>query len=511
MWRLIIIAVLLGGAGARASITTSPSGGGSVNSTNANFATTAGTAGTTTNLAGDILVWSGGVGTDATTLQTGKSAATAGNTIEVAPKDVGATNLLKNGVDWWFKNVTLTHSNQIPQADGLPVGQFDDRNQGAMTNTIRGIKNVTWFGQNGMAIGGTSQTNPFVNARSFGPIVTTNSATRLTFEADSILATALGDINISSALTIYDTALSVYKINTEITDPYITNQFLGGLDEFDEPVYMLSVLAGIYWEHGETHVTVPRIVTPSYVYYGNDTGAKTTVENFWLTADYCKSTRAAGCYVVGASTRWRNWLQIKELESDFGDAITLFGTQRFYLFGNAKLASNASGGSGIFLGSSGSPEAWITTQKTVTTNGYFSYIANTGFVDFTCQQYEDTGTSGAAIGFRTTSGTNIIHGGRAKITNGKGISHAGGRTFAENLFLDTATTTNVANNPVSVSAAGLILKDCTLIAPVGAQCVTASSPQTVTVIGTLTCNYTNSPNITFVGGTVITNLSLPRL
>jgi hypothetical protein len=106
----------------------------------------------------------------------------------------------------------------------------------------------------------------------------------------------------------------------------------------------------------------------------------------------------------------------------------------------------------------------------------------------------------------------MIHVGRAKVYNGKGIWHEGGRTFAENLYLDTATTTNTANNPVFVKAAGLILKDCVLFAPSGAQCLAATNAQTVTILGTVMCNQTNSSNITFVGGgTLITNLSMIRL
>jgi hypothetical protein len=170
--------------------------------------------------------------------------------------------------------------------------------------------------------------------------------------------------------------------------------------------------------------------------------------------------------------------------------------------------------SAISLANGGSPEAWITSQKVASTNGSFVYMAltTTGILDITAQEYIDNGTSGTAKGFLTENGTNMIHGGRAKVYNGKGIWHQGGRTFAENLYLDTATTTNTANNPVFVKAAGLILKDCVLFAPAGAQCLAATNAQTVTILGTVMCNQTNSSNITFVGGgTLVTNLSMIRL
>lgn len=460
-----------------------------------------------------------GVATNYSSLSAAKTASASGDVITATAINVGATNLLKNGVDYSFQGVTLTHSNQIPESAGLALGVLDDRGQGALTNTVKGIKLIDFRSQVATSAEAISQTNPFVNSSAFGAIYITNPAANIRIDVDKITHSIVGNVNGSAAIFVHDCTNTEFNVG-EIIDPlWLSPDVLIGLDEFDGDVFYQSGGAGVYWHHGKMTVKAGTIKGYGYGFYANATGfagtdpARHVIENFWMTADEIVSSGQAAIYTVGNTNKYRMWINAKEVRSIAGQAITLFGSQRFYL--NAqKISTDGNGAAAISLGSNGSPEAWIVSEKVSCTNGNFVLMATgqTGTLDITSQHYEDIGTAGGAIGFKTIVGTNLIHGGRAKIANGKGIWHEGGRTFAENLYVDTATTTNTANNPVFVKAAGLILKDCVLFAPAGAQCLAATNAQTVTILGTVICNQTNSSNITFVGGgTLVTNLSMIRL
>jgi hypothetical protein len=492
------------------------------------FATSAGNAATVTDgatqsglAAGSYAqahsVWlakPSGLATNYSSLSAAKTAAASGDVITATALNVGATNLLKNGVDYDFTGVTLTHSNQIPQSAGLPLAPFDDRGQGAITNTVKGIKLIDFRSQVLQSGDAISDTNPFVNFNAFAPIYITNPAANIRIDVDTIKHSIVGNANTTAAIYVKDCTNTVFNVGQIIDPLWLSPNVYVGKDEFDDDVTLQSAGAGVYWDHGEMTVNVGTIKGYGYGFYAQASNpARDTVENFWMTAHEIVSSGSAAIYTVGNTNNYRMWITAKEVKGIANPAIALFGDQRFYITAQ-KISTELSGGTTINLASNGKPEAWIVSEKITCVDGKFVWLASgqAGTLDITAQHYEATGTAGGAIGFLTAAGTNIIHGGRAKIGNGKGISHEGGRTFAENLYIDTATTTNTANNPVSVSAAGLILKDCILFAPAGAQCITAGSAQSVTILGTVMCNQTNSPNITFIGGgTLITNTAMIRL
>lgn len=447
-------------------------------------------------------------------LSAAKTAASAGDVITATSLNVGATNLLKNGVDYDFRGVSLSHSNQIPQSAGLALAPFTDQGQGALTNTVKGIKLIDFRSQVLQSGDALSDTNPFVNLNALAAIYITNPAANIRIDVDKITHSIIGNINGSAAIYVKDCTNTVFNVG-QIIDPFWMNpDVYVGKDEFDGDVTLQSAGAGVYWDHGEMTVNVGTIKGFGYGFYANASSPpRHVVENFWMTADEIVSSGNAAIYTVGNTNNYRMWITAKEVKAIASEGVTLFGDQRFYLTAQ-KISSELSGRPVVNLASNGKPEAWIVSEKITCVNGNFVYLTSgqAGTLDITTQHYQDSGTAGGAIGFRTVAGTNIIHGGRAKIGNGKGISHEGGRTFAENLYLDTATTTNAANNPVSVSAAGLILKDCVLIAPSGADSITAASAQTVTVIGNVYANTAKHANVTIAGpGTFTVLSSLPRL
>ena len=443
-----------------------------------------------------------------------KSEATAGQMILTRYGTYEVTNVLKNELDYDFQGSSLTQSNQIPQSAGLSLGIFDDRGQGALTNTVKGIKLIDFRSQVLQSQDAISDTNPFVNLNALAAIYITNPAANIRIDADKITHSIIGNINASAAIYVKDCTNTVFNVG-QIIDPFwLSPNIYVGKDEFDDDVMLQSGGAGVYWDHGEMTVNVDTIKGFGYGFYANASNpARHTVENYWMTANEIVSSGQAAIYTVGNTNNYRMWITAKEVRAMAGEAITLFGDQRFYIT-SQKISSELSGRTAINLASNGKPEAWVTAEKITAVDGNFVWLTSgqAGTLDITVQHYQDTGTAGGAIGFRTVAGTNLVHGGRAKIGNGKGIWHEGGRTFADGLYLDTATTTNTANNPVFVKAAGLVLKDCVLIAPLGAQSISATNAQTVTILGVVMCNQTNSPNITFVGGgTLITNTAIPRL
>jgi hypothetical protein len=454
-----------------------------------------------------------GIATNYASLSAAKTASASGDVITATALNVGGTNLLKNGVDYSLIGVALSHSNRIPESAGIALGIFDDRGQGVVTNTIK-LKSIDYRSQLTFDATAVVGTNPYANVTAIGPIVITNHASSLHLEVDTITHSIVGDLNNSAAIYVKDSFHTTIKARSIIDPLYLNPTVIIGY-EADEttPIEYASSGAGIYWGKGNMLVDVKKIYSAGgYGVYGN--GGSSNIEEYFHDGDIIYSSSAPAVYIVGSSSNYRSWFRVPLIGSGGGQALTLFGSQRSYFIDIEKLYSTASGAFVVSLAVSGSPEAWVTSQKTLSTNGGFVWMSSgqTGTLNITCQDYIDDGTLGGAIGFRNQTGTNLIHGGKVKMSYGKGIQHEGGRTYAAGLYIDTATTTNSANNPIFVSGAGLILKDCVLFAPAGAQAISATNAQTVTILGTVMCNQTNSSNITFVGGgTLITNTAMIRL
>lgn len=454
--------------------------------------------------------------TNVATIAIAKATASAGDTIVVSPQpQITATNLLKNGVDYLFQNNSLYHTNQLTDANGLALGIFDDRNQGSISSSVRGLNHIEHIATFITASGAITQTNP-ANASAYGPIVLTNPASHLVLESEEVVASSFGGLNNAAAVKVDDCEYSSFSFDL-ITDPYALIDHFAGKDEFDADVFEQSQLSGAYWKKGEMHFHAKTILVPGYCYYGSSAStAPNKPTNFYATGDTWTSTRNPPLYTAFNHSNYISWITLSgDVVSYAGNAVTIFGSQRFYLTVNGKITTTntSSATATIGMGSSGTPLAWITSQKVESSGGYWIWVNNvtTGILDITAQEYSDKFKT-MTVGFLNQGGTNIMHGGRAKVGNGVGIKHEGGKTFAENMTIDTANTASLVNYPVIVSAPGMVLKDCVLISPPGTKCINAASAQTVTVLGTVTCTGTNSPNITFVGGgTVITNAVVSRL
>jgi hypothetical protein len=83
----------------------------------------------------------------------------------------------------------------------------------------------------------------------------------------------------------------------------------------------------------------------------------------------------------------------------------------------------------------------------------------------------------------------------SQVYNGRGIVHSGGSSRFAGLLIDTSITNTAGNRPVQISAAGLVLEQCKLIAPALAESIYAATPQTLTCYG-VKANRANNPNVT---------------
>jgi hypothetical protein len=115
-------------------------------------------------------------------------------------------------------------------------------------------------------------------------------------------------------------------------------------------------------------------------------------------------------------------------------------------------------------------------------NGFPLFLWANGAADNTyldCQSATGLGTS-AGLGVSCSGVRAVIKGGDFKIPNGAGLSHGAGITEVFGARFDTTTTNAAANRPVTVSAAGLILRSCWLVNPaLCLESVYAAAAQTI--------------------------------
>ncbi len=354
------------------------------------------------------------------------------------------------------------------------------------------------------------------NLSASGPINITNANSVINLQIDEISSSGFGGNNFAYAINVKNCRNAIITVD-RISDPYTYIDHLAGYEEFGDPVYDLSFTAGLYWSQGPLFASLRQVVVPGYAFYANSESATTGVIDCYLTSDLLLSHRQASVYTVGDSVNYKMWLNVKEIGSNGGEAISLFGAQSFYLTGCEKAYTTNTGSAVIsFSPSPPNPSlilAWMNIQKVESSGGPWVNLltGQTGRLDIVVMEYNDRlGTM--TQGFVTAGGTNNIHGGRARIGNGKGIVHSAGRTFAENLYLDTSATVNAANIPVYVTGAGVILKDCVLKAPTGAPSVDAPTAQSVYLIGNVVASTAKGANITFTGpGTFTVDATIPSL
>ena len=460
------------------------------------------------------------------TITAAKTAAQAGDKIEVAAGVYAENNLLKAGVNYYFET-GVTISNNPGANDVNGYGIFDDRTSGATTNRIYGRPNL-WYStgtvSNSQAISNTCTViNPPDNpggaieyfyqiTNSMGAVVTTNPATVLIAELGDLTyySTSQNTPLIPAAINIKNCSYVSVDVN-RILNAISTNA--GYVNTGDSnfscfslwlPVYTDPQNAtGIYWNAGETHISCRYLDYFSTGIWCNETATNTTEQDFYYTGDVVHSK----IYQSGITTNFVGWYDVKLIDTTgYGNhylpvtvAVSLFGGKQYL---RAEKVSSYAGADIVFDPGS-TNQAWVTVQKLqMPTSNTSSFVtlnsgAKTNKFTLAVNEYEDAG--GAATGIQNVGGNLHLQGGWMTLKNGIGISHTGGTTFVDGLAIDTSATASSNNVPISVSASGLYLRSATLIAPnlVNVASIVAGSAKNVGLEGMVTATTNKSANITF--------------
>ncbi len=436
------------------------------------------------------------------TINAAKAAASAGDTIFVLPGTYTEFNILTNGVNYYFHAgasvVKYLSTTNDPANDW---GIIDDRTTGATTNLIGGYGSFALIGYTG-TVGTISQR---INSNSFGTVTITNTLSRISLKAREIGRSKFLDSGVIGACVFAADGTLVLDVD-KLYDP------LAGVS-VDIQVLSPSVIVprssttmGIVWYVGQVYARVGE--NRPYRSYGIWGAGQTTSDatDLWYTGDIMTGK----IYVDAGSVNYRSWVRVHSIEiadteptDTMSTAASYFGSGKHYLV--AEKLSSAPGVAQVAVdtapGSLGTSNlfVWITAQKISSSNAWFNVPI--GKVEAQVGQLEDLGgvgldTGGAGI---NTSGSGVLHlqcNMPIVTTNGPCVKHGGAELRLNNVTLNSANTSAATNRPIWVTASGLMLNNCTLVAPAAAEAIGAGSAMTVSIKGHCMSTKTNSPNIT---------------
>lgn len=425
------------------------------------------------------------------TLAAAKAAATAGDTIFVAPGTYAENNLLKDGVNWHFDAGAIVSFTD--PGSGTGYGIFDDRASGAATCKITGDGVFLWSGG---IIGDTSNFDFRGNVNCLGTIVVTSPDTSIQLECAEIGGTSY-DFNSRNQAIVYVLKCLFFDLKVKrIYDP--VQDTPQSFEAEDVPFDILSGLAGIFWGAGEMHVQCDELIVLGHI-YGVWCGEANIgyASSFWYTGNLIKGGKV---YISGLSASWRTWFNVKWIDGGTYDAYNVLGGGKHYLTAqklssdsNAQVISNSASGA-----TSGANEVWLSVEKITGPTQWIHNGATSGAgspVTYAeVLHFEDSSavTNGVFIG----SGILYLNTAFIKTTNGNAIKFDGGKAYIKNCIIDTTGTNAVGNRPVEVTANGLHLMNSVLIAPALADSIYAGTAKNVGILGSVMANKAKNANIT---------------
>lgn len=399
------------------------------------------------------------------TLTAAKAAALAGDWIVVKPGTYDETNLLKNGVNWWFApgaNVVYTGA--------TPGYIFDDGPDGANADVVCTISGSGSF----------SCTNNYAAATEhFGIIGISRAGSRVTVNCHRI--DQLSN-NFQFGWTVVQQNGLLF-INTE-TGIYSPNG-----------AYNLGWFGGTAYINGAQLKQTGTAIQWAGTEVGGD---------WYVNFDQIESTAAeivvdfATADTVGAL-----WINSALIKAPASVGITSGSSGKVYI--TAQKIWNLDTAAPVVSFSGGS--VWITVQKLTAASGqFFRCEAASGAMRLEVQQYESTleGEVTSNYGSIYNEGADLtLLGGVMKITNAgetqRGLEHVDGTTLVKGMTFDLSGNDQSDSYPVHVQGAGLTLDNCVLHPPSGTPSVGGSSVSFKanggTVHGPLQATVTASGNL----------------
>ena len=392
-----------------------------------------------------------------------KDAAVAGDLIEVRPGTYDEKNLLKNGVNWNF------HAGASVVYTGATNGSiFDDGPDGAneaVVCTICGEGVFQWTNDFGAA------------TQDFAILQVQNPASVINMTGKRI--DMIGN-NFAFAWTIYQVrgsiSVSMSEAITSITGSY-----------------------NMGWLGGSGSISSPQILGGQHIWGGDDTSG-----DWFMNADVidCNSTDTGFSLAPESNTTGALWIRAALIKSSGVQSVISTSIGKVYITAQKIWNTNSSSKTIEFM----SGKLWVTSQKITSASGtFFVSEGGSGAAQLEVQEYEselvgaDTGGYGCI--YNEGSSLTVIGGGLSISNAGqtvKGVTHADGTTRLKGLVIDFSANDQTTSNPVVCSSSGVILDNCTLVAPAGADSIEAATAQTVASYGSY-ANTAVDGNVTVDG------------
>ncbi len=422
------------------------------------------------------------------TVNAAKNAATEGDTVFVRPGTYNsASNILKNGVNWYGDRATLVYTNTTNNGPGW--GILDDRWAGAITSRVEGFK-FLWHG----GLPGTNSAFQLccVPTNVLGCIVVTNPASVIHVQSPGIDYAVL-DNHAQGVGAVHVKNCERFESNIGfIYDIHLRTNYVVGLDDLGDPIMSGSNGTGYYWEAsggGGAHFNGNVVEGRLYGCWWNAPSTSTT-GNVWMTMHELRGTWYTSTTGGGPNASWRTWQDIYEMR----DA-NIIGGGKHYV---RTMKGGAPSGVAAWDVSGAAGELWLTAQKLSGNNYLFrqrdAYVSHVEVMD-----WEDTGgTSEAAIRV-DGSGTLYVGQGHAVMTNREFLLMSTGTT---KVTLDSLkVVSHSTNSHVRANTNGLTLRNCEFLGTNSHFSITASvnATNTVRVLGTY-ATTTATNKVTVAGG-----------
>ena len=398
------------------------------------------------------------------TLTAAKAVATSGYLIHVRPGTYNEKNLLKDGVNWYFDAGAL-----VVYTGATDGSIFDDSADGAnaaVSCTVYGSGVFTWTNDFGAA------------TQAFGVVHIVNTASVVVINGMSI--NQLGNNFQYGWTVLQEDGLLTINLSEKMNSP--------------NGAYNMG------WYGGTGYFNFPEYAGGQITWAGTDVGGDWHIncDNIALTAS------DIGIFAETIDTVGALWINAQLISGSFSNGVMAGSSGKVYVTAQ-KIWQQGGAGAGPVLAPSGG-KWWITTQKMTSASGrFFTCEGGSPVVHLEVQQYENelVGEETSTYGAIYNEGADlIVHGGVMTITNvGEthvGLNHVNGSTRAMGLVMDLSGNDQATSYPVNVSGAGLILDNCTLVAPSGSDSIFAGSAQAVVSYGSV-ANTAVDGNVTVNG------------
>lgn len=408
------------------------------------------------------------------TLTAAKTAAVAGDTIVVRPGTYDERNLLKNLVNWHFIN------GAIVDYTGSGRGAiFDDSS----------------FGANAAIVSVISGDGTFMN-RSTDP--TQESVLSVSPVAAVYITNASSSVNISGKeFIVHKTMWPGGSYRAAIT--HLNGTLVARASYQMWGTGTASGAAGVWWEKGFLAVGAP-LIHGSFGVYTNTSGS--AVDFFGVTANQILGDFAAGngtgMQLSGTNLNAAVWIDAQEIIGN-GTGIQYSASDKLYLRVMKLMGIAPFNTSGAF------GQMWATIQK-ITVNNYAfalpaSIVAQPSAKPWTIDigEIEDLGVRATIDSLLTIGGKVDVKVRTCKMasTTLVGVRIQGNDPSQPVYFEGNVDSTDSASgNPVVIDGTGIFLRNCFLRSDPARNCITATTPNDLTIVGTLNADVGPHANVT---------------